>query len=89
VPRRDAPTFSRPRHSTGFGKNLVPAKTLVPGNVRERATAKVKTDGYANLAEWLRDVIIAKAEGIHVLRSVAERRISSVSAIVPKKDRER
>jgi hypothetical protein len=57
--------------------------------VRERATAKVKTDGYANLAEWLRDVIIAKAEGIHVLRSVAERRISSVSAIVPKKDRER
>lgn len=85
--RLSNPALSRPRHSTGFGKNLVPAKTLVPGDARERATAAVKVDGYANLSEWLRDVIIAKGSGVEALRSVSERRLRSVAEIVPEKVR--
>lgn len=85
--RHDSPAFSRPRQSTGFGKNLVPAKTLVPRDIRTDATAKVKEEGYSNLAEWMRDALIGKARGVDALRSLSERRLRSVSEIVPEKDR--
>lgn len=80
------PQFSRPRRTTGMGKNLVRVSTDVPPKVKYDLNGKVKSEGFANVAEWLRDVCIAKVKGIGTLRSVAERRLASVSEIVPEKD---
>lgn len=85
--RTDQPAFSRPRGSSGFGKNLVVAKTMVPGDVRTEAEANVKADGYERLSEFLRDVVIAKGKGMGALRNVFERRLKAVAEIVPEKDR--
>lgn len=87
--RLNFPVFSRPRRATGFGKNLKRASTDVPIEVHRELTAKVKGEGFDTLADWLRDVCIAKAKGVMTLRSVAERRLASVSEIVPEKDRMR
>lgn len=81
------PQFSRPRRATGFGKNLVPAKTMLPPEIRVDLDAKVRSEGFETLADWLRDVCIAKVKCITALRSVADRRLDSVAAIVPEKDR--
>lgn len=81
------PAFSRPRYPSGFGKNLVPAKTLVPGDIREECTAKVKSEGFETLAQWQREVLIAKARGVDALRKIYAQRLASVAEIVPEKDR--
>jgi hypothetical protein len=81
------PAFSRPRRTTGLGKNLARVSTDVPAGVKHDLEGKVRADGYDSTAEWLRDVCIAKARGVNTLRTVAEQRIASVSAIVPEKDR--
>lgn len=82
----DRPVFSRPRASSGFGKNVTPAKTLVTLEARIKAEAAVKAEGYETLAQWLRDVVNAKAYGLEAVRSMHERRLESVARIVPEKD---
>lgn len=79
--------FSRPRMSTGFGKNQARVSTDIPKDVRHDLDGKVREEGYDTVAAWLRDVCIAKTRGIDTLRRVAERRIASVSEIVPERDR--
>ena len=79
--------FSRPRSSTGFGKNQARVSTDIPQDVKFDLDGKVRADGYDTVAEWLRDVCIAKVRGIGALRSVAERRLESVEVIVSEKVR--
>lgn len=83
----DVPMFSRPRRATGFGKNLKRVSTDVPPDIRVDLDARVRQDGFSGIADWLRDVCIAKVKGVNALRSVADRRLLSVSEIVPEKDR--
>lgn len=78
--------FSRPRVASGFGKNVVPAKTLVTSEARSKAEAAVRAEGYDTLAQFLRDVVNAKAFGITAVRSMHERRIAVLAQIVPEKD---
>jgi hypothetical protein len=84
---RDQPAFSRPRRTTGFGKNLKRVSTDVPTEIRTDLDAKVRAEGFETVADWLRDVCIAKVKGISTLRSVSDRRLASVAEIVPEKDR--
>lgn len=83
---KERPLFSRPPGTTGFGKNDVPAKTMVPRDILSDLDAKVKAEGFRDRSEWLRLVVIAKARGIGEVRSLNERRLQSVAEMVPEKD---
>jgi len=88
--RLNEPALSRPAHgvTTRFGKNTVPAKTMLPDEIREEAECAVRKEGFDSLAEWLRWACIAKARGVGALRSLSESKLRSVAAIVPERDQQ-
>ena len=77
-------SLSRSGHSSPLGKSTAVVKSKVPEETKEALEREARSAGMS-LSELLREILIARAHGIDVLRSLYEQRLSVVSSTGPER----